>query len=576
MKLKLLFFVACFVCALYLNAQTTAIPDANFEQALIDLGYDSDGVINGQVLTSDISGLTSLDIFGKNIDDLTGIEDFVSLTSLKCFDNNLKEIDVSKNTLLREFWVGINQLTSLDVSNNLALQSLRCLENQLKTLDVSNNKGLFSLRCDNNQIESLDLSDNLVLVELHCSNNQLTNLNIKNGNNLAIADTEFRIQNNPYLFCVEVDDAEFSSSTWTTYVDSQIEFNENSCHNSIFADYAIIAENVVKLEKHNSVLSGNVGITDNNGEAKFKRFTDVAETVEAANIFVSNTSSVGSKVFEPADVDLPTFLENEISNSSSPDITVNKYETVELNGSDYGKVRIKKGGKVVFTSSNVNLDELKANKNTTISFIEQCSNVLINKSLKIKKNTTFNDLENSVFVYVDDKIEVEENSRITAFMYANNHNIKVNAKVFKRTYMKGLFIGDKVKGKKFVTWNKDESLSPCNYYASNTSVSRTATSTKDVSEQLTKKPNKPEIKNDKFIVNTWPNPTNDSFNLKVNSVNNSDIVVIKVYDINGRLVHNNTFNSDKQYVFGNDLQSGLYVVKIIQVDNFSTFRVIKK
>jgi hypothetical protein len=31
-------------------AQTTAIPDAAFEQALIDLGIDSDGVINGQVL----------------------------------------------------------------------------------------------------------------------------------------------------------------------------------------------------------------------------------------------------------------------------------------------------------------------------------------------------------------------------------------------------------------------------------------------------------------------------------------------------------------------------------------------
>jgi hypothetical protein len=575
MKLKLLSFVAFVLCALTLNAQTTAVPDANFEQALIDLGHDSDGKINGQVLTSDISGLTSLDIFGKDIDDLTGIEDFISLTSLKCFDNNLKSIDVSKNNLLREFWVGINQLTSLDVSNNLALQSLRCLDNQLKSLDVSNNQGLFSLRCDNNQLESLDLSKNLVLVELHCSNNQLTSLNIKNGNNLAIADAEFRIQNNPNLFCVKVDDSEFSNLTWISYVDTQVEFNENNCNNSLFADYVIIAEEVVKLEKHNNVLSGNIGVTDSDGEAEFRWFTDVEGAVEAKDIYVSNTSSVGSKVFAPADVELPAFLENEITSSNSPDVTVNKNQTVELNGSDYGKVHVKKGGKVVFTNSSVNLGELKVGINTTISFTEQCSNVLINKSLKIKKNSTFNDLEHSVFVYVDDKIEVKENSRITAFMYANNHDIKVNAKIFRRTYMKGLFIGDKVKGKKFVTWNKDESLSPCNY-SSNTSATRLATSKKDATVQLRKKPNKPEFKGDKFTVNTWPNPSNDNFSLKVNSVNNSDIVIINVYDINGRLVHNNSFNSEKQYIFGNDLQSGIYVVKIIQVNNISTLRVIKK
>ena len=34
-----------------INAQITLIPDSGFEQALIDLGIDSDGMINGQVLT---------------------------------------------------------------------------------------------------------------------------------------------------------------------------------------------------------------------------------------------------------------------------------------------------------------------------------------------------------------------------------------------------------------------------------------------------------------------------------------------------------------------------------------------
>ena len=97
-------------------SQTTLIPNPNFEQALIDLGYDS-GTINGSVPTADISGITSLDVYNYNITDLTGIEDFTALTSLSCDSN---------------------QLTSLDVSNNTALTYLNCYDNQLTSLDVRN------------------------------------------------------------------------------------------------------------------------------------------------------------------------------------------------------------------------------------------------------------------------------------------------------------------------------------------------------------------------------------------------------------------------------------------------------
>ena len=45
--------------------QTTAIPDTAFEQALIDLGYDN--VLDGSVLTANISGVTELVVQNKNI-----------------------------------------------------------------------------------------------------------------------------------------------------------------------------------------------------------------------------------------------------------------------------------------------------------------------------------------------------------------------------------------------------------------------------------------------------------------------------------------------------------------------------
>src|SRR5690554_3111579 len=60
-----------FLAPLVLFAQYTLIPDPNFEQALIDLGIDSGGVVNGQVLTSDIETVVALDISHRGINDNT-------------------------------------------------------------------------------------------------------------------------------------------------------------------------------------------------------------------------------------------------------------------------------------------------------------------------------------------------------------------------------------------------------------------------------------------------------------------------------------------------------------------------
>ena len=64
--LSLLFII---VLANLTIAQTTAIPDANVEQALINLGYDS-GLTDGTVPKANISSITTLVVQNKNISDL--------------------------------------------------------------------------------------------------------------------------------------------------------------------------------------------------------------------------------------------------------------------------------------------------------------------------------------------------------------------------------------------------------------------------------------------------------------------------------------------------------------------------
>lgn len=156
----------------------TLIPDKNFEQNLINLRIDS-GTIDGKVQTSKISTLKTLDLTQNNISDLTGIQDFVSLTNLYCGKNSLKALNVSKNTALTVLDCNNNQITALDVSNNVALTTLYCGQNSLTTLNVSKNKALTTLDCNNNKINSLDVSNNIALLDLTCYTNQLTSLDVK-------------------------------------------------------------------------------------------------------------------------------------------------------------------------------------------------------------------------------------------------------------------------------------------------------------------------------------------------------------------------------------------------------------
>jgi Leucine-rich repeat (LRR) protein len=173
-KVAILFIVL--LTSSFVFAQNTYVPDDKFEQALIDLGYDD--TLDDYVLTANISGVTALEVYGKEISDLTGIEDFTALKELYCWSNQLTSLDVSKNTALVRLKCANNKLTSLDVSNNTALNELESNLNQLTSLDVTANTVLTYLRVDDNQLTSLDVSKNVALENLLCYRNQLTSLDV--------------------------------------------------------------------------------------------------------------------------------------------------------------------------------------------------------------------------------------------------------------------------------------------------------------------------------------------------------------------------------------------------------------
>ncbi|WP_298893797.1 matrixin family metalloprotease [uncultured Psychroserpens sp.] len=200
------------------HCDETYVPDDNFETylethdingAIVNLGDVSslgNGVMDDYVTTASINAVTALGISGLNISDLTGIEDFIALEVLLCSNNNLATIDVNFNTSLRVLVAMSNGLTSVNIENITALQFLNLHDNALTSLDFTSFPNLTGLIV---------------------SNNNLTSLDIRNGANaLMESNSDFNATGNPNLTCINVDDENFSTTTWEN-IDTTALFSEH-------------------------------------------------------------------------------------------------------------------------------------------------------------------------------------------------------------------------------------------------------------------------------------------------------------------------------------------------------------
>lgn len=161
-------------------------PDANFLK-YVEKIIDTD---HSGTLSQEERNATVIYVLGMGIKDLTGIEFFPELENLDCSENQLTQLDVSKNPKLERLVCYENKLTSLDVSGNTSLTELHCYTNQLTSLNLGENANLDILNCVVNRLTSLDLSGNANLTRLACSSNLLTSLDVSNNPTLILLDCE--------------------------------------------------------------------------------------------------------------------------------------------------------------------------------------------------------------------------------------------------------------------------------------------------------------------------------------------------------------------------------------------------
>ena len=218
-KMSIALICALFICVIAMPAATLNaagglkidsknFPDGNLRKVV--KSYDSNR--DGKLSSTEINNIIYLSVVSQKVSNLKGIEKLTNLQSLYCSNNNIKSLDVSKNTKLRHLSCANNKITSITGLGNLKdLSSLYCSNNAISSLDVSKNtnlstlecsgnklskvKGLENLKdlkyfyCEKNNLTSLDLSKHTQLVYISCSNNKISSLKLPKGDDLI------------YLYC---------------------------------------------------------------------------------------------------------------------------------------------------------------------------------------------------------------------------------------------------------------------------------------------------------------------------------------------------------------------------------------
>ena len=173
--------------------QNVYIPDANFKAYLVgNTAINTNG--DGEIQLIEANAFNGrIECPYLNISDLTGIEEFSSLTELNCRGN---------------------QIFTFDISNNTSLTFLDCSYNQLTDIDISSNSNIITFVCN--------------------SNFQLISIDVRNSNNINM--TYVIMTQNPNLNCINVDDTTWSNFNWTVSngnIDPQHYFSNNCSPNSI-------------------------------------------------------------------------------------------------------------------------------------------------------------------------------------------------------------------------------------------------------------------------------------------------------------------------------------------------------
>ena len=508
------------------NAQYTAIPDANFENALAV--YD-DISNDGQIPTNNINTLTFLNVANSNIASLNGIQDFTALEQLQFNDNNI---------------------VTVDLSQNVNLQRLRSYGNPIINLDLSNNPQLIELR------------------GYACPS--LTSLNIANGNNSNIS--HLNISSNSNLIYVEVDNQTIADD-WNNNINlpSTYSTSGNVVYGILGSNETYVPDDAFEAYLEANSL-GN-GITNDNRVDK--TLISALTALNIGNLGIIDAIGIESftalEALEINDNNIEAIYLNTLSNLTTFRVTRNNLTVLDLNNQPNLEIAILDSNNLsTLTINSTILTVFQVAGNNFISidtsvfpFLERlfCGGNNI-ESLDISSNPELitiecqnNDIAN---LDVSNNIDLINllvfNNELTSLNVKNgNNNLLTNFRADNNSSLLCIEVDNEVAATngtgRYSTWQKDIST----VYSEDCSAVL-STSNFDVKE-----------------VSVYPNPVNDVLNIDI--VNN-EINKLDILDINGRLMI--TQERDFETINMSQLNTGIYFITLYSPNNNKVIRVIKK
>ena len=174
-----------------LSDQYISIPGQRFEHELLDLGIDSEKVLDGRILRSDALKVKSLTLDGKDnpgrlriYQDIRGIEYFINLETFIAYNTRQESLNVNSLTKLKHLELIEGHFTSVSFDQCTELEYLKFNndQNRIENVDVSGNLKLkyISLETMTLKNEMLDLTMLDKLEYLLCGAIRLTEIKTPN------------------------------------------------------------------------------------------------------------------------------------------------------------------------------------------------------------------------------------------------------------------------------------------------------------------------------------------------------------------------------------------------------------
>ena len=356
--------------------------------------------------------------------------------------------------------------------------------------------------------------------------------------------------------------------------------------------YIIYAQVEARFGENNTI-NGDVGVTNANGLADFKK-NDVLDPhqVYARNITVQSPAMVNNKHFIAATGGPnPIFMNysgtggsgnytqtaNGTVTGNYNNLTIKKNVISTVTGNNFGKITIEEGAAVTFTASSINLQTLdiqkgKKNQTTTNVYFTGCAAVMVRDKVTVDADCNVNLAGQKVNFYMGSNNTNPVNFQVNGTNTKVTANIMIPHGTLQVTggdddggggIMTGWFIIEKLNGGgKYITWNRS-SCSPVSAKTADPVFTEATPATEIIAPLET------------FQVKAYPNPSSTDFSLQVMS-NSFEPISVRIMDANGMVLKVNTaLQKGSTFKLGGELKSGTYFAEVSQGVNRQVVKLIK-